>query len=183
MTDRINEQPVRVFLLGCFQKSPPFWFRPQPSIIIIDHTEALLKKYRAEFLDEIYDLCLICQANPAKLQFFFILDSIEGVCSLKALNGGDLFTEIANPEPKDDGSKYHENLTKMHGNFRITNSYLERSADEKGNPEDFYKTKMETYRELHNIMKAVTTKKIIELRKAYLDILYRGSEIAKRKSE
>lgn len=39
--------------------------------------------------------------------------------------------------------------------FKITNSYMEGSVNGKADLEDFYKTKMKTFKELHNIIKAV----------------------------
>ena len=39
--------------------------------------------------------------------------------------------------------------------FQITNSYMEGPVNGKSDPEDFYKTKMKTFKELHNMIKAV----------------------------
>jgi hypothetical protein len=68
LRDRVNEQKIRGYLLQCFPNRLPSLFRPQPSVITTDRFEELVIHHRAEFLNAIYDLCLICESNPAQLQ-------------------------------------------------------------------------------------------------------------------
>ena len=126
LTDRLNEQPVRKFLLRWIPEYlVSTLLHPEPSIIIIDNAEILLTHFCADFIYEIRDLCRACEDCPSMLQIFFIVNSKEAVESLKVLDVR--FTEIELQSPVDNGPKgteYYKLLKKMHGNFRITNSFL-----------------------------------------------------------
>ena len=53
---RRSEQRIRVFLEDTFGPRLPKILRPQPSVIIVDQAEELLRAYRAEFLLFFYNL-------------------------------------------------------------------------------------------------------------------------------
>jgi hypothetical protein len=56
LSQRRQEQRVRVFLFKMFRFSLPAFLLPQPAIIVIDQAEELLRAYRADFLVGLYNL-------------------------------------------------------------------------------------------------------------------------------
>ena len=56
LSQRRQEQRVRLFLHSLFKTSLPKFLKPQPSVIVVDQAEELLRAYGADFLVGFYNL-------------------------------------------------------------------------------------------------------------------------------
>lgn len=162
--DRYDEQKLRGMLMRTFG---PAWLpkllQPQPSIIIIDQAEELLRKHRAEFLSFFY--LLIKEARDCSyFKLIFVINSDEAVQSFQVLNGGTLFVEVSAPEPDEAdvqrilGPEFAAIFRKCGKNLGITADYFNcRDPEEKKlSPDKFYEKKKKQYTDLYAVLKPVT---------------------------
>jgi hypothetical protein len=56
LSQRHQEQRLRLFLVKVFKTTLPAFLLPQPVIIVVDQAEELLRVYRADFLVGFYNL-------------------------------------------------------------------------------------------------------------------------------
>lgn len=87
---RRSEQRIRVFLEDTYGPILPKVLRPQPSVIIVDQAEELLRAYRAEFLLFFYNLVKGCLDNNL-YKLVLVVNSENSINALKLLNGGNMF--------------------------------------------------------------------------------------------
>jgi hypothetical protein len=90
---RAAQQRMRTLLLERMPWLPSFC-HPQPSVIIIDQAEELIRAHRAEFLVLVKELVRLNRNCPSTLQIIFVVNTNEAVQSLQNLNGGDLFEPV-----------------------------------------------------------------------------------------
>ena len=104
---RYVEQRIRFFLYTLFGKRLPRLLKPQPTIIIVDQAEDLLRKYRGKFLLEFYKLAKKARDTDA-FRLVLIINTENVVESLKLINGGNLFEVVCAPKvTKDAVLRYH----------------------------------------------------------------------------
>ena len=105
--ERYDEQRIRFFLYTLFGKRLPRLLKPQPTIIIVDQAEELLRKYRGKFLVEFYKLAKKGRDSDA-FRLVLIINTENAVESLKLINGGNMFEVVRAPKvTKDAVLRYH----------------------------------------------------------------------------
>jgi hypothetical protein len=97
---RADTQPIRTFFHLNFPGRLPDILRPQPTFIVIDQAEGLIRTLGAPFLVELFELVKRARDEPHALQLIFVVTSDLAVQSLEALNGGVLFTVVDVPQPE-----------------------------------------------------------------------------------
>ena len=104
---RYVEQRIRFFLYTLFGERLPRLLKPQPTIIIVDQAEELLRKYRGKFLVEFYKLAKKGRDTDA-FRLVLIINTENAVESLKLINGGNMFEVVRAPKvTKDAVLRYH----------------------------------------------------------------------------
>jgi hypothetical protein len=97
LSQRRQEQRVRLFLVKAFKTTLPVFLLPQPAIIVVDQAEELLRAYRAEFLVGFYSL--VKEARDDDLfRLVMVINTENAVKALKLMNGGNMFTIIQAPK-------------------------------------------------------------------------------------
>lgn len=162
--DRYDAQPIRGMLLRTFGPTwLPRMLHPQPSIIIIDQAEELLRKHRGEFLSFFY--LLIKEARDcAYFKLVFVINSEAAVHSFQVLNGGTLFVEVSAPQPDEVdvqrilGEEFAGVFLQCGKNLGITADYFNcRDPEEKKlRPDEFYEKKRKQYIDLYAVLEPVT---------------------------
>ena len=99
LSQRRQEQRVRLFLykLPAFLNRLPAFLKPQPTIIVVDHAEMLLRAYRADFLVRFLNLAKMCRDTDL-LRLVLVIDSENAVNALKLINGGGMFSIVQVPK-------------------------------------------------------------------------------------
>jgi hypothetical protein len=148
----------------------PNWLQPQPSIIVVDQAEELLRKHRAEFLRSFHPL--IKEARDCNyFKLVFVVNSEVAVKSFEAFSDSSLYI-VANAAAPDRTSV--ENVMRQEfprmdslpiydkcgGNLGAAIDYLNcRNPEElRLTPEEFYAKTQARHRELHDIQSAVSAK-------------------------
>jgi len=101
ITSRYNEQRFRLSLNKFFDGKLPRLLKPQPTIIIVDQAEELLRKFRGDFLNEFYVLAKLGR-DADSFRLVLIINSEYAVKALKLLNGGNMFDVVAAPKVSKD---------------------------------------------------------------------------------
>jgi hypothetical protein len=70
---------------------------PQPTIIVVDQAEELLRAYGADFLIGVYNLVKGARDHKT-VQLILVINSENAVKSLKLMNGGNMFDIIYAPK-------------------------------------------------------------------------------------
>ena len=97
LSQRRQEQRVRLFLFRMFRFSLPVFLLPQPAIIVIDQAEELLRAYRADFLVGLYNLAK--EGRDDRLfRLVLVINSDNAVKALELMNGGNMFDVIEAPK-------------------------------------------------------------------------------------
>ena len=170
--ERASQQRVRTLML---EKMPwlPSFCHPQPSVIIIDRAEELIRRYRADFLVLVKELVRINCNCPSTLQVIFVVNTNEAVQSLQNLNGGDLFEPVVQcPTPNVAqveaalGKKVAGFFVKFDNRLGVAMSYnrldVAMSYDGATNPADkFFEEYQASYKK--DVEKTVTKDEIGEL--------------------
>ena len=114
LSERRNEQRIRLFLHSCFKNSLPAYLKPQPAIIVVDQAEELLRAYRADFLVGFYNLVKEGRDNDL-FRLVFVINSSNAINALKMLNGGNMFSFIQAPKVSREAvvSQYGEEFAKI----------------------------------------------------------------------
>lgn len=94
---RFEEQRIRFFLLTLFKDKLPAFLKPQPTIIVVDQAEELLRAYGADFLVGVYNLVKGARDHKT-VQLILVINSENAVKSLKLMNGGNVFDIIYAPK-------------------------------------------------------------------------------------
>ena len=101
VTSRYTEQRFRLALNKFFDGKLPRLLKPQPTIIIVDQAEELLRRFRGDFLTTFYRLIKKGRDNDA-FRLVLIINSENAVNALKLLNGGNMFDVVAAPKVSKD---------------------------------------------------------------------------------
>lgn len=114
LSQRRQEQRVRLFLVKVFKTTLPAFLLPQPAIIVVDQAEELLRAYRADFLVGFYNLVKEARDDDL-LRLVLVINSDNAVKALKLMNGGNMFSVIQAPKVSRDAvrDKYGEDFAKM----------------------------------------------------------------------
>ena len=113
LSQRRQEQRVRLFLFRMFRFSLPVFLLPQPAIIVIDQAEELLRAYRADFLVGLYNLAK--EGRDDRLfRLVLVINSDNAVKALELMNGGNMFDVIEAPKVSREAivSKFGEDFAK-----------------------------------------------------------------------
>jgi hypothetical protein len=94
---RFEEQRIRIFLRSLLKDKLPAFLTPQPTIIVVDQAEELLRAYGADFLVGVYNLVKGARDHKT-VQLILVINSENAVKSLKLMNGGDVFDIIYAPK-------------------------------------------------------------------------------------
>eukprot|EP01038_Epipyxis_sp_PR26KG_P017399 gene17399-24047_t len=156
---RFTAQRIRRAITSIFP-SCPIIFQPQPSVVIIDQAEELIKHHRADFMNTIFTLVKYCKDTPNSVQLVIVVNSQNAVASLEALNGGDLFEVIKCPRPKLDAVEryrsqdYCEKFKKLQYCIGITDDFVSKSRDQA--PEQYLDDHIASYIKGHGVTRPVT---------------------------
>lgn len=114
LSQRRQEQRVRLFLHKTLKSSLPSFLKPQPAIIVVDQAEELLRAYRADFLVGFYHLAKKGRDNDS-FRLVLVINSNNAVKALELLNGGNMFSIVQAPKVSRDGvvGKYGEDFAKI----------------------------------------------------------------------
>lgn len=97
LSQRYNEQRIRLLLHQIFKTKLPVVLKPQPVIIVVDHAEELLRSYRTDVLISFHNL--VKQARDVDLfRLVLIVRTENAVKSLMLINGGNMFDVIKAPK-------------------------------------------------------------------------------------
>ena len=151
LSQRRQEQRVRLFLFKMFRFSLPAFLLPQPAIIVVDQAEELLRAYRADFLVGFYNL-----AKEGRDDYLFrlvlVINSDNAVKALKLLNAGNMFSIIQAPKVSREAivDTYGEDFAKVFddcdGCIGVALDYLSDEERPKDMPAKEYATlKKENY--------------------------------------
>lgn len=114
LSQRRQEQRLRLFLFRMFRFSLPAFLLPQPAIIVIDQAEKLLRAYRADFLVGLYNLAK--EGRDDRLfRLVLVINSDNAVKALKLMNGGNMFSVVQAPKVSREAivGKYGEDFAKV----------------------------------------------------------------------
>jgi hypothetical protein len=113
LSQRHQEQRVRLFLMKVFKTKLPAFLKPQPAIIVVDQAEELLRAYRADFLVGFYNLVKESR-DTGLLRLVLVINSDNAVKALKLMNGGNMFSIIQAPKVTREAvvGKYGEEFAK-----------------------------------------------------------------------
>lgn len=162
---RTEKQRFRVFLHTKFGDKLPMFLKPQPSLVIIDQAEELIRCYRTDFLRQIEPLVKYTRDKPHSLQLMFIVNSDTAVKSLESLNGGDLFINKQMPRPSLDAVRtafQHSKecvdaFEKLDSCIGITHAYLQtKNVNNELKPAEFLQSYLSSYQETHGVLEVVS---------------------------
>lgn len=176
------KQRVRSFLFHKFYGQLHPIFCPQPTLVIIDQVEELIKHHRSDFVNIVFPLVKLCKGSPNALQLIFVVNSAEAVASLEKLHGDYLFDVIECPKPDADmtvllfGEKYLTPFNEMDGCIGIVQAYFNTGLPNES-PKEFMKRYLKSYNRVHGVDQAVTTTELL----LFLDPLARAEDAARRK--
>eukprot|EP01039_Chlorochromonas_danica_P011534 gene11534-12911_t len=97
LSQRRQEQRVRLFLVKVFKTTLPSFLLPQPAIIVVDQAEELLRAYRADFLVGFYNLAKEGRDDDL-FRLVLVINSENAVKALELMNGGNMFDVITAPK-------------------------------------------------------------------------------------
>jgi hypothetical protein len=114
LSQRRQEQRVRLFLAKVFKTKLPSILKPQPAIIVVDQAEELLRAYRADFLVGFYNLAKKGRDNDL-FRLVLVINSENAVNALKLMNGGNMFSIVQAPKVSREAvvDKYGEEFAKI----------------------------------------------------------------------
>jgi hypothetical protein len=101
VAERYHQQRIRNFLFSIFNKKLPMFLRPQPTIIVVDQAEELLRANRANVLVGFYNLVKRARDNKV-VKLVLVINSENAVKALKLMNGGNMFSIIQAPKVSRD---------------------------------------------------------------------------------
>ena len=97
LSQRRQEQRMRLFLVKVLKTTLPAFLLPQPAIIVVDQAEELLRAYRADFLVGFYNL--VKEGRDDDLfRLVLVINSDNAVKALKLMNGGNMFSIVQAPK-------------------------------------------------------------------------------------
>ncbi len=113
LSQRRQEQRVRLFLHKSFKNMLPAFLKPQPAIIVVDQAEELLRAYRADFLVGFYNLAKEGRDDDL-FRLVVVINSDNAVKALELMNGGNMFDVIEAPKVSREAivSKFGEDFAK-----------------------------------------------------------------------
>ena len=94
---RYDEQRVRLLLHKVFKNHLPQLLQPQPSIIVVDQAEELMKAFRGDFLVAFYNLAKKGRDTDL-FRLVMVINTDNAENALKLTNGGNMFTVIEAPK-------------------------------------------------------------------------------------
>jgi hypothetical protein len=114
LSQRWNEQRVRLFLYKSLKGRLPRFLRPQPTIIVIDQAEELLCAYRADFLVRFHNL-VKWGRDRGLYRLVLVINSENAVKALELMYGGNMFHVIQAPKVSREAvvDKYGEEFAKI----------------------------------------------------------------------
>jgi hypothetical protein len=87
LSQRRNEQHVRLFLHMLFKDKLPRFLMPQPAIVVVDQAEELLRAYRADFLVGFHNI--VKEGRDGDLfRLVLVINTQNAVKALKLMNRG-----------------------------------------------------------------------------------------------
>jgi hypothetical protein len=113
LSQRRQEQRLRLFLHKSLKNLLPGFLKPQPSIIVVDQAEELLRAYRADFLVGFYNLAKEGRDDDL-FRLVLVINSDNAVKALELMNGGNMFDIIEAPKVSREAivSKFGEEFAK-----------------------------------------------------------------------
>ncbi len=96
LSQRRQEQRVRLFLAKLFKTKLPSILKPQSAIIVVDQAEELLRAYREDFVVGFYNLVKKGHGNDL-FRLVLVINSENAVKALKLMNGGNMFSIVQAP--------------------------------------------------------------------------------------
>ncbi len=113
LSQRRQEQRVRLFLVKVFKTKLPAFLLPQPAIIVVDQAEELLRAYRADFLVGFYNLAKEGRDDDL-FRLVLVINTDNAVKALELMNGGNMFDVIEAPKVSREAivSKFGEDFAK-----------------------------------------------------------------------
>jgi len=114
LSQRRQEQRVRLFLHKSFKNMLPPFLKPQPAIIVVDQAEELLRAYRADFLVGFYNLAKEGRDDDL-FRLVLVINSDNAVKALKLMNGGNMFSVVQAPKVSREAivGKYGDDFAKV----------------------------------------------------------------------
>jgi hypothetical protein len=79
---RFEDQRIRVFLHTLLKDKLPAFLKPQPTIIIVDQAEELMRAYGADFLVSIYNLVKGARDHKT-VQLILVINSENAVKAMR----------------------------------------------------------------------------------------------------
>jgi hypothetical protein len=114
LSQRRQEQRMRLFLHKSLKNMLPAFLKPQPAIIVVDQAEELLRAYRADFLVGFYNLVKECRDDDL-CRLVLVINSENAVNALTLMNGGNMFSIVQAPKVSREAvvDKYGEKFAKI----------------------------------------------------------------------
>lgn len=176
-----HNQYVRRSLLNNFPKLPKI-FHPLPTVIVIDQTDVLIRRYGENFLSEMCRFFRTAQRQPEQLELYLIVSSTEAVESLQAIrNGRDLFQVVDVPLPdvknveKEFGCDFASVFKDLNCNVGMTRDYMDNNMTgfptellvSGGDPhqvreqrQKYHQNYVENYQQMWGVHKALTKEEL-----------------------
>lgn len=97
ISDQYNEQRLRIFLHQIFKYRLPRFAKPQPTVMVVDHAEELLRRHRTDFVSCFDELVRLAEDTDL-LRLVFVINSMNAVKALQLMYRGDMIDIIKLPK-------------------------------------------------------------------------------------
>jgi hypothetical protein len=152
------KQSVRLFLEKDYIPLP-WWARPQPVVVVVDHAECLLKKHRAEAVNFFYPLVKLANNGPHSIKLIFIVNNEKAVQSLEnSLSGSFIVVDCprVDMEKIEDSLRIKKTLEDCQGRIGYAMRYLKSDQRTNKSAKEFYQDESKWFCNRERLFQPVT---------------------------